>query len=286
MSMAAPTVEPVEAREPVQFDLTAGVRTLARLARIAEQACLSTGISLPQYRLLVAVSGESQRASALAARVQGHGHDALGGRSRRATHGLPDQGTQHRARAGGQGGEPAAQGGEGLTGSRVEITSGIGSQAARYQAIELTLGDKDYVDDMFVPGMLHGAVRLADHARAEILRIDTSRATAEPGVAAVITAVLVMMVAAGPISDFVEEHPTVKMLALAFLILIGFTLMGEGLDLHTPKGYIYFAMAFSFGVEMLNIRAKRKRADHVRLRKAQLADIIEMEGSPGNGDRA
>jgi predicted tellurium resistance membrane protein TerC len=82
------------------------------------------------------------------------------------------------------------------------------------------------------------------------------------------------MLAAKMISDFVEEHPTVKMLALAFLMLIGFTLMGEGLDLHTPKGYIYFAMAFSFGVEMLNIRAKRKRADHVHLRKAQLADLI------------
>lgn len=93
-------------------------------------------------------------------------------------------------------------------------------------------------------------------------------------VAAVVGAVIVMMLAAGSISRFVEEHPTVKMLALAFLILIGFTLMGEGLDLHTPKGYIYFAMAFSFGVEILNIRAKRKRADHLQLRKAQLADLI------------
>ena len=93
-------------------------------------------------------------------------------------------------------------------------------------------------------------------------------------VAAVVVAVIVMMLAAGPISRFVEEHPTVKMLALAFLILIGFTLMGEGLDMHTPKGYIYFAMAFSFGVEILNIRAKKKRTDHVQLRKAQLADII------------
>jgi len=92
-------------------------------------------------------------------------------------------------------------------------------------------------------------------------------------VAAVVVAVLVMMFSANAISRFVEDHPTVKMLALAFLILIGFTLMGEGLDLHTPKGYIYFAMAFSFGVEILNIRAK-KRADHVHLRKAQLADLI------------
>lgn len=93
-------------------------------------------------------------------------------------------------------------------------------------------------------------------------------------VAAVIAAVLVMMLAAGAISRFVEDHPTIKMLALSFLILVGFTLVGEGLDLHTPKGYIYAAMAFSFGVEMLNIRAKKARADHVQLRKAQLADLV------------
>ncbi|MFV2089893.1 MAG: TerC family protein [Pseudomonadales bacterium] len=98
-------------------------------------------------------------------------------------------------------------------------------------------------------------------------------------IAAVVVAVLVMMLAAGAISRFVEEHPTIKMLALSFLILIGFTLMGEGLDLHTPKGYIYFAMAFSFGVEMLNIRVKRKRRDHLRLRKTQLADLIGDKSS-------
>lgn len=101
-------------------------------------------------------------------------------------------------------------------------------------------------------------------------------------VAAVVVAVLVMMAAAGPIARFVENHPTIKMLALSFLILIGFTLVGEGLDFHTPKGYIYTAMAFSLGVEMLNIRAKRAREDHVRLRKAQLADLVE--GSAG-GER-
>jgi predicted tellurium resistance membrane protein TerC len=65
------------------------------------------------------------------------------------------------------------------------------------------------------------------------------------------------------------------MLALSFLILIGLTLIGEGLDFHTPKGYIYFAMAFSFGVEMLNIRVKRQRQDHLRLRKTQLADLVD-----------
>ncbi|MYG14020.1 MAG: TerC family protein, partial [Gammaproteobacteria bacterium] len=78
-------------------------------------------------------------------------------------------------------------------------------------------------------------------------------------VAAIVIAVAVMMVASGAISEFVERHPTVKMLALSFLILIGLTLVGEGLDFHTPKGYIYFAMAFAFGVEMLNLRARKAR---------------------------
>jgi predicted tellurium resistance membrane protein TerC len=66
-----------------------------------------------------------------------------------------------------------------------------------------------------------------------------------------------MMLASGPISDFVDKHPTVKMLALSFLVLIGVALVTEGFDLHIPKGYIYFAMAFSVVVEMLNIRLRR-----------------------------
>ena len=78
-------------------------------------------------------------------------------------------------------------------------------------------------------------------------------------VLAVIIAVGVMMVSAKSISDFVEKHPTVKMLALAFLLLIGFSLVAEGLGQHIPKGYIYFAMAFSVFVEMLNLKMKSKR---------------------------
>lgn len=93
-------------------------------------------------------------------------------------------------------------------------------------------------------------------------------------VAAIVVAVLVMMAAAGAISRFIDDHPTVKMLALTFLVLIGVTLVAEGLDFHVPKGYIYFAMAFSFGVEVLNIRAQRKRRASVKLRKAQLGDLI------------
>ena len=88
-------------------------------------------------------------------------------------------------------------------------------------------------------------------------------------IAAIVTAVLVMMVAAGPVGRFVEQHPTIKMLALSFLILIGVALVGEGAGLHIPKGYIYFAMAFSVAVEMLNLRL-RKVSDPVDLRKKQL----------------
>lgn len=83
---------------------------------------------------------------------------------------------------------------------------------------------------------------------------------------AIVIAVGVMMFAAGPISRFVDGHPTIKMLALSFLILIGIALIGEGWDLHIPKGYIYFAMAFSVGVEMLNLRM-RSRMKSVQLRK-------------------
>jgi predicted tellurium resistance membrane protein TerC len=77
-------------------------------------------------------------------------------------------------------------------------------------------------------------------------------------IAAVVIAVLIMMVSANVISDFVNNHPTVKMLALSFLLLIGVSLLAEGLDQHIPKGYIYFAMAFSILVEMLNLKMKGK----------------------------
>jgi len=85
-------------------------------------------------------------------------------------------------------------------------------------------------------------------------------------VAAVMAAVLVMMVAAGPIGDFVERHPTFKILALSFLILVGVALIGEGLGFHIPKGYIYFAMAFSVLVETLNTRLRRRAGQPVELR--------------------
>ena len=84
-------------------------------------------------------------------------------------------------------------------------------------------------------------------------------------VTAVILAVGVMMISAGPVGNFVSNHPTVKMLALSFLLLIGTSLIAEGVGFHIPKGYIYFAMAFSVFVESLNLRAKRARLKRKRV---------------------
>jgi predicted tellurium resistance membrane protein TerC len=76
-------------------------------------------------------------------------------------------------------------------------------------------------------------------------------------VAAVVIAMIVMLVAADPVGNFVNRHPTVKMLALSFLLLIGLSLLLEGFDHHIPKGYIYFAMGFSVFVEMINLRVRK-----------------------------
>ena len=84
-------------------------------------------------------------------------------------------------------------------------------------------------------------------------------------VTAVILAVGVMMISAGPVGNFVSNHPTVKMLALSFLLLIGMSLIAEGVGFHIPKGYIYFAMGFAVFVESLNLRAKRARSKRKRL---------------------
>lgn len=91
-------------------------------------------------------------------------------------------------------------------------------------------------------------------------------------VIAIVLAVGVMMFAAKPIGDFVDRHPSIKILALAFLILVGTMLIAEGMGFHVPKGYIYFAMAFSVGVEMLNIRMRKKRAKPVQLSKPSQID--------------
>jgi predicted tellurium resistance membrane protein TerC len=83
---------------------------------------------------------------------------------------------------------------------------------------------------------------------------------------AIVIAVAVMMLSAEAISTFIGRHPTVKMLALSFLLLIGMALVAEGLGQHIPKGYLYFAMGFSIFVEMLNLRVGKKAEDPVKLR--------------------
>jgi predicted tellurium resistance membrane protein TerC len=102
------------------------------------------------------------------------------------------------------------------------------------------------IDIVFSLDSVITAVGLAKHVPVMIL--------------AIMIAIGVMMIAAKPISDFVDAHPTVKLLALSFLVLIGVALVAEGLDFHIPKGYIYFAMAYAFVVEMLNLRIRKARA--------------------------
>jgi predicted tellurium resistance membrane protein TerC len=96
-------------------------------------------------------------------------------------------------------------------------------------------------------------------------------------IAAVVISVIVMMFSAKSISDFVNKHPTVKMLALAFLLIIGLSLFAEGFEQHIPKGYIYFAMAFSVFVEMLNLRAKAKNGKSVQLHNVPLEEDIATD---------
>jgi predicted tellurium resistance membrane protein TerC len=100
-------------------------------------------------------------------------------------------------------------------------------------------------------------------------------------VAAVIVAVAIMMVAAGPISVVVDRYPTIKMLALSFLLMIGLTLLLDGFDVHIPKGYIYFAMAFSLLVELLNLRVRARSAEPVHFHQRYKAD-----GGDGRSERA
>ena len=115
------------------------------------------------------------------------------------------------------------------------------------------LGQIAIVDIIFSLDSVITAVGMAKHVPVMVL--------------AIVIAVGVMMFAAKSIGEFVDLHPSVKMLALSFLILVGVALIGEGLDMHIPKGYIYFAMAFSITVEMLNIRVRRKLPKPVHLHK-------------------
>jgi predicted tellurium resistance membrane protein TerC len=100
-------------------------------------------------------------------------------------------------------------------------------------------------------------------------------------VVAVVISIGVMLIAAKPLADFVNRHPTVKILALSFLLLIGMTLVAEGLGQHIPKGYIYFAMAFSVGVEVLNLRLRKKSEPvhlHQRLYNEDVVPVASRAG--------
>ena len=122
--------------------------------------------------------------------------------------------------------------------------------ATSYMAL---LGQIAVVDIIFSLDSVITAVGMAKHVPVMVL--------------AIIIAVGVMMFAAKAIGEFVDRHPSIKMLALSFLVLVGVALIGEGLDMHIPKGYIYFAMAFSLAVEMMNIKMRKKKAKPVHLHK-------------------
>jgi len=92
-------------------------------------------------------------------------------------------------------------------------------------------------------------------------------------IAAVVASVGLMMLFAKSIGEFVSNHPTIKMLALSFLVVVGVVLIADGFGHHVPKGYIYFAMAFSVGVEMLNIRLRKKAAKPVDLREPYAREL-------------
>ena len=135
-----------------------------------------------------------------------------------------------------------------------DITDGSSMSATASRGFIATLIQIAILDIVFSLDSVITAVGMASHVPVMVL--------------AIMLAVGVMMFAAKSIGDFVDNHPTVKMLALAFLILIGVALIAEGFKLHIPKGYIYFAMAFSLAVEMLNIRLRKGRQQPVKLHKS------------------
>lgn len=147
-----------------------------------------------------------------------------------------------------------------LAKSSLEIHHSLESEAGHGESIKQVsfmsvLIQIALIDLVFSLDSVITAVGLSDHIAVMVI--------------AIVISVGVMMAASEAISNFVDRHPSIKMLALSFLILIGAMLVGESLDLHVPKGYIYFAMAFSVSVELLNIRVRSKRkVAPVQLRKA------------------
>jgi predicted tellurium resistance membrane protein TerC len=121
-----------------------------------------------------------------------------------------------------------------------------GNQSPKKMSYASVIGQIVLIDLVFSLDSVITAVGMVD--RIEIM------------IAAVVVSMAVMLVSATPISEFVNRHPAVKILALAFLIMIGVALLGQGLDFNIPKGYIYFSMAFALGVEMVNIRIGSRAA--------------------------
>ncbi|WP_129774828.1 TerC family protein [Peristeroidobacter soli] len=154
-----------------------------------------------------------------------------------------------------------------LAKSTLEIHGSLEGESEQHEAkgsatFMSTIVQIAIIDIVFSLDSVITAVGMADHVEVMI--------------AAVIVAVLMMMFLAGPIGDFVDRHPTIKMLALSFLILIGMALIGEGVGFHIPKGYIYFAMAFSVAVELLNMQL-RKRMNRPKEEPVQLRKRLEEE---------
>jgi predicted tellurium resistance membrane protein TerC len=137
-----------------------------------------------------------------------------------------------------------------LEGEETEEGRGVKAAAANFGGVIVQIA---IIDIVFSLDSVITAVGMVDQVLIMVI--------------AIVAAVGVMMFAARPIGEFVDRHPTIKMLALSFLILIGVALIGEGWDLHIPKGYIYFAMAFAVAVEMLNIRMRARQKEAVHLRR-------------------
>jgi predicted tellurium resistance membrane protein TerC len=150
---------------------------------------------------------------------------------------------------------------ENLEGPEEEQTTEV-KVVSSYAAL---LGQIAIVDIIFSLDSVITAVGMAEHVPVMVL--------------AIIIAVGVMMFSAKAIGEFVDRHPSIKMLALSFLVLVGVALIGEGLDMHIPKGYIYFAMAFSLAVEIMNIQMRKKRATPVHLHKTAQVREAEDQGS-------
>lgn len=142
-----------------------------------------------------------------------------------------------------------------------ESVEGVEEDEQRVSAISnywLILGQIAIIDIIFSLDSVITAVGMSDHVPVMVI--------------AIVIAVGIMMLASKTIGDIVDAHPSIKMLALSFLILVGVVLIGDGLDMHVPKGYIYFAMGFSVLVETLNIRMRKKHLKPVELHGPKVSD--------------